>query len=133
MLTFTPILEHSQGLHIYLVQNIFAHKGEGCFLLECFEDFSRTNSTRRTTPCDVCENSHVCRESRCSENNVCTRRLTHPLLLDDGVIFGENIVFVLGSCDHFFQCFAFFSQLCDHVIIKTDWCWQSKQMDTEFS
>ena len=32
----------------------------------------------------------------------------------------------------FSQCFTFFSQLRDHVIIKTDWCWQSKQMDTEF-
>ena len=39
-------------------------------------------------------------------------RLTHLFLLDDGVIV--------------------VSQLCDHVIINTDWCWPSKQMDTEF-
>ena len=71
------------------------------FLPECFEDFSRTNATRRTIPCDVCENSHVFRESRCYENKVCTRRLTHLFLLDDGVNSGENIVFVLGSYDHF--------------------------------
>ena len=47
-------------------------------------------------------------------------------------LFGESIVFVLGSYDHFSQCFTFFSQLCDHVIVRNDWCWQSKQMDTEF-
>ena len=63
--------------------------------------FFRTNTTRMTIPCDVCENSHVFRESRCYENNVCTRRLTHLFLLDDGgVIFGENLVFVLGSHDY---------------------------------
>ena len=84
-------------------RTIYAHNGEGCFLPECFEDFSRTNSTRRTIPCDVCENSHVFRKSRCYENNVCTCGLTHLRLLDDGVIFGENITFVLGSYDHFFS------------------------------
>ena len=30
------------------------------------------------------------------------------------------------------QCFTFFSQHCDHVIIKISWCWQGEQMDTEF-
>ena len=110
--------------------NISVHKGEERFLPERFEDFSRTNSTKRTIPCDVCENSHVFRESRGYENNVCTCRLTHLFLLDDGVMFGANIMFVLGSYDHFL-CFTFISQLCDHVIIETDWCWQSEQMDTE--
>ena len=71
------------------------------FFLNDFEDFSRTNSTRRTIPCDVCVNSQVFRISRCYENNVCTCGLTHPFLLDDGVIFGENITFVLFSYDHF--------------------------------
>ena len=28
------------------------------FLPECFDDFSRTNSTKRTIPCDVCETDH---------------------------------------------------------------------------
>ena len=46
-------------------------------------------------------NSHVFRESRCFENNVCICRLTHLFLMDDGVTLGENIVFVLGSYDHF--------------------------------
>ena len=29
------------------------------------------------------------------------------------------------------QHFTFFSQLCDHVFISTDWCSQNEQMDTE--
>ena len=29
-----------------------------------------------------------------------------------------------------FQCFTFSSQLCDHVIISTELCSQSKQVDT---
>ena len=47
-------------------------------------------------------------------------------------LWSENIMLVLGSYDHFSQCFTFFLQLCDHVIIKIDWCWQSEQVDTEF-
>ena len=39
----------------------------------------------------------------------CTRRLTHPSLLDDGVILGENIVFVLGPFDRFSSVFQLFS------------------------
>ena len=95
-----------------MVQNIYAYMGEGCFHPKCFKDFSRTNSTRRTIPCDVCENSCVLRESRCYENNVCTRRLTHLFLLDDGVIFGENIVCcawfvtILLSVSHFSPSFV---------------------------
>ena len=30
-----------------------------------------------------------------------------------------------------FQCCNSFSQLCDHVIDRTDWCWQSEQMGGE--
>ena len=67
-----------------MVQNIHAHKGEGCLLPECFEDFSRTNSA----------NSHVFRESEGNEKKVCTRRLPHLFLFDDGVIVGENTMFV---------------------------------------
>ena len=33
-------------------------------------------------------------------SHVCTRRLKHLFLLDDGVIFGKNIVFVPGFYDH---------------------------------
>ena len=47
-------------------------------------------------------------ESRCYENNVCRRRFTHLFLLDDCAIFGEDIVFVLGSYDNFSLCFTFF-------------------------
>ena len=67
-----------------------------------------------------------------TKNNVCICRLTHQFLLDDCVISGENIVFVLGSGDHFSLCFSFISQLCDHVIIIiTKWCSPSEQMDRE--
>ena len=76
-----------------------------CSLLECFQVLSRTNSTRKTIPCDVCEKLHVFRNSGCYEKNVCTRRLTHLSLLDDGVIWGKNIVFVCGSFDHFSKVF----------------------------
>ena len=48
-------------------------------------------------------------ETRCYENNVCTRRRTHLFLLDDGVIFGENIVFVFGSYGHFLSVSPSFS------------------------
>ena len=96
-------------------------QGERCFLPECLEDFSRTNSMRRTIPCDVSGNSHEFRESRCYENNVCTRRLTHLFLLDD-FFLGETKVLVLGSLDQFLSVPTSFSQLGEHVIIKTDWC-----------
>ena len=49
----------------------------------------------------VVRNSHAFREPRCYENNVCTCRPTHLFLLDDGVTFGEDMMFVLGSYDHF--------------------------------
>ena len=93
-------MEHKAFLSIWC--RTYAHKGEGFFLPGCFEAFVRTNSTRRTLPCDVCEISHVFRESRCFENNVCTCILTHLFLLDDGVIFGKNIVFVLDLMTIFF-------------------------------
>ena len=46
-------------------------------------------------------NSHVFRDSRCYENDVCINRLTNQFLLDNGVTLGENIVFVLGYYDYF--------------------------------
>ena len=47
----------TQGLLVHLVQNIHAHKGEGCFLLEHSQDLSYTNSPRRTISGDVCGDS----------------------------------------------------------------------------
>ena len=49
------ILEH-KGL-IYLVYNIYAHKGEGCFIPECLQKLSSTDASRRTMSCDVRGNS----------------------------------------------------------------------------
>ena len=127
---FGTLMEHKAFLSTCC--STFMHTQEkDVFFLDVFEDVSGTNSTRRTVPCDVCENSHVFRVSRCYQHDVCTRKLTHLFLTGDGVTVGENIVFVLGSYDHFSQCFTFFFKLFDHVIIKTDWYWQSKQIDTE--
>ena len=47
----------AQGLLIYLVQNIYAHKGEGSFLRERPQDLSCINSPRRTISGDVCGDS----------------------------------------------------------------------------
>ena len=46
------------------------------------------------------------------------------------VDFGKDIMFVLHSYDHFSHGVlpSFFSQLCDHVVIKTDWCSQNERM-----
>ena len=123
MLTLIPFLEHSCMEHKAFLSaccRTFMHTREkDVFFLNVLR-VSRTNSTRGTIPCDVCENSHVFRVSRCCQNNVCTRKLTHLFLTDDGVTFGENIVFVSGSFDHFSQCFTFFFKLFDHVIIEND-------------
>ena len=47
----------AQGLLIYLVQNIDAHKGEVSFVPEHTQDLSCTNSPRRTISGDVCRDS----------------------------------------------------------------------------
>ena len=62
-----------------------------------------------------------------------TSALVHSISLACDVDVGEKIVSVLGSYDIFLSVFHFFflSQLCDHVVIKTDWCSHSEQMDTE--
>ena len=54
MLTFTLILER---FLVNLVQNIFTHERKGSLLLEYSQDFSGTNSSRRTVSGDVCEDS----------------------------------------------------------------------------
>ena len=75
------------------------------------------------------ENSHIVRVKMLRKSRLHSQ--THESIsLGRWCHLGENIVFVLGSYDHFSQCFTFFSQLPDHVIIETDWCWQSEQMDT---
>ena len=61
MLTITLILDESRvehkGLLVYLVQNIYAHKGEGSSLPERPQDLSFTNSPRRIISGDVCGDS----------------------------------------------------------------------------
>ena len=52
---FTTLMEHKAFLST-CCRTFNAHKREGCFLPERVEDFSRTTSTRRTIPCNVCEN-----------------------------------------------------------------------------
>ena len=70
-------------------------------------------------------------ESRYCEINVCNRRFTHSIFVVSDDDFGETVVSVLGSYDTFSQCFTPLSfHLCDHVIINTNWCCQSEQMDT---
>ena len=87
-----------------MVQNIHAHKGEKCFLPERLKDFSLTSFTRRTIPCDFCENLHGIGESRCYENDVCTRRLTHLFIHED-----RNFVYVHCRCYHFLSVSPSFS------------------------
>ena len=99
---FRTLMEHKAYLSTWC--RTFLQKGEGCFLPECFEDFSRTNSTRRTIPCDVCENSHVFRESRCFENNVCICRLTQLFLHEDDDIGHAHV-----CCNHFLSVSPSFS------------------------
>ena len=55
------------------MQNIDAHKGEGFFLFECFEEFPRTDSTRKIIPCDVCEKSTYKELTRKIENQDATK------------------------------------------------------------
>ena len=71
--------------------------------------------------------------SECYENNVCSHRHMHPISWTNDVDFGKDILFVLGSSAHFSHNVlpSFFSQLCDHVVIKTEWSSQSEQMDLE--
>ena len=100
MLTFIP--HATQGLLFYMVQNIHAHKGERwIFFLNALR--ISLALTPREGPFHVMfvRSSHVLREPRCYANNVCTCRPTHLFFLDDGVTFGENMMFVLGSYDHF--------------------------------
>ena len=69
-------------------------------------------------------------KQRSYDNNVCSRRYMHSMSLASDVNVGENIMFVLGSYDHFSHSVlpSFFSQLCDPVVIKTDWCSQNERM-----
>ena len=103
MLTFILILEpwKSQCLLVNLVQNIFAHKGEGSLLPEHTQDLSCTNSPRRTISGDVVcgdsaakraketEYTHAWGSGYC-ENNVCTRRVMHPISLVSDADLDDN-------------------------------------------
>ena len=53
---FRTLLEHNRLL-VHLMQNNYAHKGEGSFLPENSQDLSCTNPPRRTISGDVCRDS----------------------------------------------------------------------------
>ena len=176
---FGTLMEQN-GFLIYMVQDIYAHKGKGCFLPKCLEGFSyrlhkkhhsmwwlwRLTILKNRKNQKVCDWNHLSLgvtvpakpalksdrdleltqprfstqmknvwawRTECYENNVYSRRLVHSLSLASDVDFGENIVSVLGPYDNFSFSVSlfFFSQPCDHVVIKTDWCWQSEQMEKE--
>ena len=115
---------------IYLVQNIHAHKGEGCFLPECRQKFFRTSSPRRTISGDVCGNSTYraaigteyvwAQESRCCENNVCFRRFTHPISLVSDIDSCESVVLVLCSHAPPSSSFVTVALLIPHCVVKSD-------------
>ena len=92
MLRYFPILEHSwnkKGFLIYMVQDIYAHKGNGSFLRKCLEGISHTGSTRRTISCDVCEKNNVLknqRNQRCATGITCRWALLCQLNLLRGVV-----------------------------------------------
>ena len=79
----------------------FMHTWEKDITYESVLVICLTPSTRRTLQVMFVRALTWFQESRCYVNKVCARRHTHPFLLDDGVIFGENIVFVCGSYVHF--------------------------------
>ena len=112
--------------------NIYAHKGEGYFLPECFEDFCRTNSTKRIFHVMFVGNQHIhskLNRNMCEFESQDATKIT-SVSADSCINFSWTmmsllvrfIVFVFGSYDHFSQCFTSFSQHCIHVVIKFDWC-----------
>ena len=82
--------------------------GRKMLLPRRIKDFSLTSSTSRTVPCNVCENFHGFWGSRCHENNVCTKRLTHLFIHED-----DGIAHVHCWSNHFFSVshFSFFPVL----------------------
>ena len=80
----------------------FLHERKGSHLLEYSQDLSGTNSPRRTTSGDVCEDTqHTKKQKECNtrerENNVCSRRITQPIFLvnfadsdDTSLVDGEK-------------------------------------------
>ena len=70
MLTFIPILEHSWSRRPSCLPGAERLCTQGiCFLPECLDDFICTKSTRKTIPCDVCEeNQHIHEQN---ELNLC--------------------------------------------------------------
>ena len=100
-------------------------QGRELLLRKRLKDFSLTSSTRRTIPCNVCEDVQGFWESRCYKNNVCTRRLTHLFINE-----ADDILYVHCQRNHFPQCPTFLcSQCCGNVDVKTRWSLQSQSLD----
>ena len=109
---------------------------------DCFEDFSHTNFTRRTFHVMFVRNQHI--DER-KELNTCERESQDTTkissaLADSRTIYSWSVVSLLVrtlclcmALMTIFLSVISFSQLCDHVIVRTHWCWQSEQMDTESS
>ena len=99
-----------QGFLTYLIQNIHAHKGQGCSLLDCPKKslaptpqerpfqvkFARTQHTEEQMELNMCE------LKRQDATNI-TSAFADSCIDDD---FGKTVVSVLGSCDIFALCRA---------------------------
>ena len=94
--------EGAQRFLVNLVQNSFAHKGEGSLLPEHSQDLSCTNSPRRTISSDVSGDS-AAKEAKeknpntrkrkgpdTTKNNVCSCRVMHPISLAGDADFDDN-------------------------------------------
>ena len=90
---------------------------------ERFEDFDLTSFTRRTIPCDVCENFHGFWESRCNENNVCSCRTKHPFIReDDDTGHDMNAIIKFLSISR-----SFSSSVVAMSTSRLHWCLRDKQ------
>ena len=101
MLTFIQILAHSCSTRPILstwCRTCMHTREKDVFFLNAL----RISPTPREEPFHMM----FVRTHTYFENQDATK-LTHLFLLDDGVIFGENNVLVLGSCDYFSQCLIF--------------------------
>ena len=160
----------TQHLLVYMVQDIYANKGEGCSLPKWFEGISRTNSTKNHSMwClwrqtivknqkkqKVCDWNHLLlsvtvpakptsRRGRelnltqshfAAQTKTCEHEGQHATkitsaLTDTCIQFAgpmtstsvKTLSLSLVLMTIFLTVLpSFFSQLCDHVVIKTDWC-----------
>ena len=132
----------TQGLLVYMVQDVYTHKGEWCSLCKCLQGVCRTDFTRRTIPWNVCKKTTYSRTKRieelwlrirkenvwkrwseCYENNFCSRRHKHSVLQTSDNNFCRDSVCVLVFCCHFSHSviLSFLSQRCDHVVNQCGW------------